>query len=174
MFKFGRPHRVGVMTSQLPVHGRHGRYGQLRADAVPSRRYRVGVVGIARFSVVALDCPDPQSLAAFYSALTGWPVEQPYETEDWVELRSDGPVTIAFQRAPGFRPPVWPSDEHPQQAHLDFDVPDLDEGERQVLAIGARKAEEQPGRTFRVFLDPTGHPFCLVVAQVDAFPLLTG
>jgi catechol 2,3-dioxygenase-like lactoylglutathione lyase family enzyme len=117
--------------------------------------------GIARFSVVALDCPDPDALARFYGELTGWPRDEGSGGQ-WVELRSGGPVTIAFQRAPGHQPPEWPSDEHPQQLHLDFTVPDLDEGERRVLAIGARKAEEQPGKTFRVFLDPAGHPFCLV------------
>jgi hypothetical protein len=30
-----------------------------------------------------------------------------------------------------------------------------------VLALGATKAQHQPGTTFRVFLDPAGHPFCL-------------
>jgi hypothetical protein len=34
-----------------------------------------------------------------------------------------------------------------------------------VLTIGARKAEVQPGETFRVFLDPVGHPFCLVLIR---------
>jgi hypothetical protein len=32
-----------------------------------------------------------------------------------------------------------------------------------VLALGARKADHQPGQTFRVFLDPEGHPFCLCI-----------
>ena len=31
-----------------------------------------------------------------------------------------------------------------------------------LLAIGATKAEHQPSTSFRVFLDPAGHPFCLV------------
>jgi Glyoxalase-like domain len=52
----------------------------------------------------------------------------------------------------------------PQQMHLDVDVDDLDEGEAAVLPLGAVKAEQQPGKTFRVFLDPAGHPFCLVLA----------
>ena len=39
---------------------------------------------------------------------------------------------------------------------------DLDAGEAAVVALGARKHEVQPGETFRVFLDPAGHPFCLV------------
>lgn len=117
--------------------------------------------GIARFSLVALDCLDPQALATFYGAVTGWPVHQ--DGGDWVQLRSDTGATIAFQLAPDHQPPVWPSADHPQQVHLDFDVPDLEVGEEQVLALGARKAEFQPGETFRVFLDPAGHPFCLVL-----------
>jgi Glyoxalase-like domain len=47
--------------------------------------------------------------------------------------------------------------------HLDVMVRDLDDGEREALALGATKAEHQPGTTFRVFLDPAGHPFCLCV-----------
>ncbi|WP_037078409.1 VOC family protein [Pseudonocardia spinosispora] len=123
---------------------------------------------IARFTVAALDCPDPHALAEFYSRLTDWPVRpqaQDGEDDDWVELVADGAVTIAFQRVADYRPPEWPGQQHPQQAHLDFDVPDLDAGEAQVLALGARKAEVQPGTTFRVYLDPVGHPFCLCLAS---------
>jgi predicted enzyme related to lactoylglutathione lyase len=116
---------------------------------------------IARYTLTALDCPDPNALAQFYSAITGWPVE-PDEDEDWVQLRSDAGATLAFQLAPDHVPPVWPSAEQPQQLHLDFDVADLDAAEEQVLALGARKAETQPGQSFRVYLDPAGHPFCLV------------
>jgi predicted enzyme related to lactoylglutathione lyase len=121
--------------------------------------------GIAKFSVVALDCPDHRRLAAFYSAITGWEID--YVDEDWAQLKSDGAVTLAFQEAPGHVPPDWPSDDHPQQAHLDFDVADLDVGEEQVLALGARKADFQPSTGFRVYLDPAGHPFCLVLDAPD-------
>lgn len=119
--------------------------------------------GIARFSLVALDCPDPRALAEFYAAITGWEIED--DIGRWVQLRSDGGATIAFQEAPDYQAPVWPSADRPQQAHLDFDVDDLDAGEEQVLALGARKAEFQPGRNFRVYLDPVGHPFCLVLDE---------
>jgi Glyoxalase-like domain len=115
--------------------------------------------GIATFGVVALDCREPLALAQFYSALTGAPVER--DDHDWVQLAAPGGVALAFQRAPGHVPPQWPGDELPQQIHLDFDVPDLDAAEEQVLAIGARKHEVQPGTAFRVYLDPAGHPFCL-------------
>jgi len=112
---------------------------------------------------VALDCRDPRALARFYSAVTGCDIGD--DDGDWVQLRSDNAVTIAFQLAPDHEPPVWPSGERPQQAHLDFDVDDLDAAEEQVLALGARRADHQPASSYRVFLDPAGHPFCLVLAN---------
>jgi catechol 2,3-dioxygenase-like lactoylglutathione lyase family enzyme len=118
---------------------------------------------IARFSVVAIDCQDPVALAEFYSGVTGWEIAS--ADDEWLQLSSDGGATIAFQLAPGHRAPVWPGAEHPQQMHLDFDVDDLDEGEAAVVALGARRAETQPGGDFRVFLDPAGHPFCLVLSD---------
>jgi predicted enzyme related to lactoylglutathione lyase len=118
------------------------------------------MAGIARLTTTALDCADPRGVAEFYARLTGWEIER--DSGDWVQLRNpDGGPTIACQRAPDHQPPAWPSAEHPQQAHMDFDVDDLDAGEAAALAIGARKATFQPGTTFRVFLDPAGHPFCL-------------
>ena len=122
------------------------------------------MTGIARLSLTALDCPDPRSLADFYSAVTGWSVDDDDTDGDWVLLRSGDGSTLAFQRIPDYQAPAWPGSERPQQMHLDFDVPDLDAGEADVIALGARKADYQPGTTFRVFLDPAGHPFCLVLA----------
>ncbi|MEV1294984.1 VOC family protein [Pseudonocardia sp. NPDC049635] len=120
---------------------------------------------IARFALFALDCPEPLELARFYSRLTGWPIAERPDA-DWVELDSGGTgPTLAFQRiAEGrFVPPRWPGQEHPQRAHADFAVPDLDAGEAAVLAIGARKHDVQPApESFRVYLDPIGHPFCLI------------
>lgn len=120
-------------------------------------------MAIASFSLVAIDCPDPHSLAEFYSAITGWRIGHVHE--DWVQLDSDSGATIAFQRVENYVPPVWPGSEHPQQLHIDFDVTDLDEGEARVLAAGARKTPVQPGTSWRVYLDPAGHPFCLVKAE---------
>lgn len=116
---------------------------------------------IARFQLVALDCPDLDAMAEFYGAITGWPVD--HRDDDWLQLAGDGGPTLAFQLVPDHQPPVWPSTDRPQQMHIDFEVDDLDAGEQQVLAIGARKAETQPSPdSWRVYLDPAGHPFCLV------------
>jgi predicted enzyme related to lactoylglutathione lyase len=116
---------------------------------------------IATFALTAVDCPDPLALARFYSDVTGWAITADSDSS-WAKLASPSGATIAFQGVDDHRPPDWPGSEHPQQLHLDFDVPDLDAGERAVLAIGATKADYQPGgESFRVFLDPAGHPFCL-------------
>lgn len=118
---------------------------------------------IGRFALVAIDTADTEGLARFYSAITGWEIE-PHDDPDWIQLASGEGATIAFQLVEDHVAPVWPGSEHPQQLHIDFDVEDLDKGEEAVLALGARKAEYQPGESFRVYLDPTGHPFCLVRA----------
>jgi catechol 2,3-dioxygenase-like lactoylglutathione lyase family enzyme len=119
---------------------------------------------IAKLDSFALDCADPRAVAEFYSALTGLEIER--DDGEWVQLvRPDGGATLAFQLAPGHQPPAWPSDDRPQQAHIDLEVSDLDDGEETVLALGGRKAEMQPSPdSFRVYLDPAGHPFCLVLA----------
>jgi predicted enzyme related to lactoylglutathione lyase len=54
--------------------------------------------------------------------------------------------------------------EHPQQFHLDFSVGDIAAAEPRVLALGARVHDHQPSQNggFRVYLDPVGHPFCLI------------
>ena len=133
---------------------------------VGARRY-VGPMSLPALSVVALDCPDPVALAEFYSRVTGLAVEPlgdlSADQVSWIELVSEGRPTIGFQKIDGFVAPMWPEGTVPQQLHLDFAVDDLDEGEAHVLAAGATKTEVQPGRTFRVYLDPVGHPFCLVL-----------
>ncbi|MFI5034921.1 MAG: VOC family protein [Acidimicrobiales bacterium] len=120
-------------------------------------------------SVTALDCPDPLALADFYSRLTGLAVEPlgdfPPDQVTWIELLNEGRPTLGFQKIAGYVAPTWPEGAVPQQLHLDFVVRDLDIAEAHVLAVGATKADFQPGTTFRVYLDPVGHPFCMVLAS---------
>lgn len=121
-----------------------------------------------RLQLFALDCPDPLALATFYSHLTGLEIEPlgdvTADTVSWIELLHETGPTLAFQRIDGYVAPTWPEGPLPQQAHLDFVVDDLDAGEAHALRVGATKAAHQPGTTFRVYLDPVGHPFCLVLA----------
>ena len=117
-------------------------------------------MAIARYPGFVIDCPDPVALAAFYGALLDWKIEE--SSPDWSQIRADNGNRISFQPVKdGYTPPAWPEQHVPQQMHLDVVVDDLDAGEKAVLDLGAVKHEFQPGTTFRVFLDPAGHPFCL-------------
>ena len=115
-------------------------------------------MALARFPSLVIDCPDPARLARFYGPMLDWKVET---SPGWAEVRADYGQCICFQQVEGYTPPAWPAQEVPQQMHLDVVVDDLDAAEQAVLELGATRHENQPGSTFRVFLDPAGHPFCL-------------
>jgi predicted enzyme related to lactoylglutathione lyase len=117
-------------------------------------------MAIARFPGFVIDCPDAAALAGFYAALLGWSVKA---DDDWADIRSDDGQCISFQQVDGYAAPDWPGQARPQQMHLDVIVDDLDAAEPAVLELGATKADHQPGTSFRVFLDPAGHPFCLCI-----------
>jgi predicted enzyme related to lactoylglutathione lyase len=119
---------------------------------------------IATLDLVVLDCPDPRALARFYAAVLGWEIVD--EADDWATVRGGVGAGIGFQRAEDYRPPNWLDGDIPQQSHFDFDVLDLDAAQEAVLALGATDTGMPEGKRggFRVFLDPAGHPFCLVRA----------
>jgi catechol 2,3-dioxygenase-like lactoylglutathione lyase family enzyme len=111
---------------------------------------------IGRLHHVVLDCPDPAALAAFYSELLGLPVT--YTSDDWVVVAvNETSSGLAFQLAPGYRPPSWPDPAVPQQVHLDVMVEDVSAAGQAVLAVGAVKLDGED-----VYADPAGHPFCLI------------
>ncbi|MEV4148579.1 VOC family protein [Amycolatopsis sp. NPDC049691] len=116
---------------------------------------------VPTLGVVALDCPDPLALAEFYRAVLEWDAPEVAEDGHWVTLANPaGGAGIAFQRVPDYRPPSWPSAENPQQLHLDLNVTDLEAAHERVLGLGAKLLDDAP-KTFRVYADPVGHPFCL-------------
>ncbi len=116
----------------------------------------------AKLHNVVLEAPDPRRLAEFYSQLTGWRLEQ--QDADWVTVSGDGYVRLAFQEAPGYKPPTWPDPASSMQIHLDFAVDDLAEAGRRAIELGATKLAHQPGGAdWEVYADPTGHVFCLCV-----------
>ena len=118
----------------------------------------MAAMAIARFPGIVIDCPDPEALANFYGAMLGWKVDV---SSGWADVRADYGQCISFQQVDGYTPPVWPNQAVPQQMHLDVIVDDLDAGEAAVLDLGATKHPHQPSTSYRVFLDPAGHPFCL-------------
>jgi predicted enzyme related to lactoylglutathione lyase len=132
---------------------------EILAAALSDPVCSVGAMAIARYPGFVLDCPDAGALAQFYGALLEWEVKA---DDDWAEIRAPGQC-ISFQQVANYNPPVWPGQDVPQQMHLDVIVDDLDAAEQAVIDLGASKHEHQPGTSFRVFLDPAGHPFCLCV-----------
>ncbi|AZP18315.1 VOC family protein [Streptomyces aquilus] len=117
-------------------------------------------MALAKLGVVVLDCPDPRALAGFYAEVLGGTVEGDGE---WVDVKVPGGPSLAFQAAPGFVAPQWPrADHNSQQFHLDLTVEDMDAAEKEVLALGATALDAADRtRTWRVYADPAGHPFCL-------------
>lgn len=131
-------------------------------------------MAIAHLAYTALDCDNPIELADFYSKITGWPVEPlgdfPPADVTWLELLDEkGFTKMGFQKIDNYQKPTWPTGGLPQQAHIDFHAKDIDIAEKQLLEIGAVKAEFQPKpHRFRIFLDLAGHPFCIVQSDHDS------
>jgi predicted enzyme related to lactoylglutathione lyase len=112
---------------------------------------------VPRFGSVVLDCPDPYVLADFYARLLDWPPAV-RDDDGWATIEGPGGM-IEFQRVADYEPPTWPEPGVPQMLHLDLRVDDLEAAHQRALTIGAKLLDEQ--RSFRVYADPAGHPFCL-------------
>jgi catechol 2,3-dioxygenase-like lactoylglutathione lyase family enzyme len=141
---------------------------------------------IGRAHHVVIDGPDPAGLAAFYSELLGLPVT--YVSADFVVIaENDTTSGFAFQLAPDHVAPRWPGSSEapgppvgarrtaaiqrvPQQFHLDVMVDDFEVADEAVRALGARPVAEGD----HVYLDPAGHPFCLIPRPGWAPPIHPG
>jgi catechol 2,3-dioxygenase-like lactoylglutathione lyase family enzyme len=118
-----------------------------------------------RLHHVILDCPNPNALARFYSALLNQPIT--YSSDDFVVVAGNDETSgLAFQRALDHRAPTWPDIAVPQQMHLDIMVESVADATPAVLALGAKRLDGQD-----VFADPAGHPFCLVKRPGWADPI---
>jgi catechol 2,3-dioxygenase-like lactoylglutathione lyase family enzyme len=116
---------------------------------------------IGKWQALVIDCPDTDVLATFYEELLGM-IRVQQDDDGWISI-GDAPdrPAIAFQQVRDYEPPQWPGQDHPQQMHVDVRVRDLDIAEGLVLQLGATSMDSG-SETFRVYLDPAGHPFCLV------------
>lgn|SRR5437764_13567222 len=116
----------------------------------------------ASLAMVTLDCADPGPVSAFYAALLG--LEVAYQDDNAVMLRGGAGPALGFGRVEDYQPPAWPNPNGSKQFHLDLAVADIAAAEDRCLELGATRADPQPGDTWRVLLDPAGHPFCLTAA----------
>lgn len=110
--------------------------------------------------MVVFDAPDPASAAGFWERLMGWPVVDEYSSDDWVTIRDDRGLMIAFQQAPDLQRPTWPDPRIPQQAHLDLYVQDVASTTARAIELGAT-ALDRSNPSCQILADPAGHPFCI-------------
>ncbi|GLY32313.1 VOC family protein [Kineosporia sp. NBRC 101731] len=112
---------------------------------------------IGSLRAVAIDAPDIEVLASFYEDLAGW--RRLSTDDDWITMESGDGWRLGLQLAPDHVPPQWPGAQQPQQAHLDFRVPDIDAAAEQAQRLGATVL--QRNEHWHTLADPAGHPFDL-------------
>ncbi len=125
---------------------------------------------------IVLDCPQPWDLARFWAGLLGgtpvewypgWVTLEPPPHGQRLSFQGTGPAGPAGPAASppggGHREPV---------VHFDVLVDDLAGAHQRVIAAGAvflaervspRLGPDGEQVPWRVYADPAGHPFCLVV-----------
>lgn len=119
-------------------------------------------VPVAKLAMVTLDCSDPKASAEFWSAMLGWEV---VHSEAEYAMLSGPSNALGFGLVEDYVPPPWPNPNGSKQFHFDLAVDDLDGAADSAVGLGATLVDPQPGETWRVLLDPAGHPFCLTKAE---------
>ena len=126
----------------------------------------------------AVDTTDARALAEFNRQLLGLqyrpgdepPADEDADEADWLVLvDSNGARKLAFQQVERLERTTWPTHDVPMQMHLDFTVPSLEELQRQrerAESLGAQLLLDRTGsdEPLYVLADPSGHPFCILVA----------
>src|SRR5688572_27631402 len=122
-----------------------------------------------RIRTVVLDTTDARSLAEFYRQLFGLsyrPGDEPPPAgepdprgRDWLVLRNDDGIPLAFQQTEELARSTWPDSTVPQQLHLDTTVPDVEalaQARERALALGATELydrSDDPDEPLYVFAD---------------------
>ena len=119
-------------------------------------------MAVATLKMLTLDSSDARRDARFWAAVLGWEVA--HEEDAYAMLTGPGGMALGLGTVEGHVPPGWPNANGSKQFHLDLAVDDLEAGVEACVALGATLPDEQPGETWRVLLDPSGHPFCVTRA----------
>lgn len=115
----------------------------------------------SRLSTFLLDCQvdDLSASAEFWSKALGKPIATVDQDGDgrYAELRteSDEPILLLQKVA------------HPSRIHLDIESDDIDAEVERLEKLGAKRIEKI--RTWWVMEAPSGHRFCVIRPQRDAF-----
>lgn len=115
-------------------------------------------------AMTSIDCAEVGPVARFWAEFLSLDVLATDEFENYAMLKgADGPA-LGFGRVEGYVAPGWPNEHGSKQFHLDVAVDDIPAAEARAVELGASVVDPQPGETWRVLLDPAGHPFCLTDA----------
>ncbi len=112
--------------------------------------------------MITLDCPDPRVSGAFWAELLGWDVAA--LEDEYAMLTGPGGVALGMGKVADHQAPGWPNDKGSKQFHFDLACDDIGAVAERVTELGGTIPDEQPGETWKVALDPAGHPFCLTDA----------
>jgi hypothetical protein len=124
----------------------------------------------SKFTELAIDCADPQSLARFWCAVLDYEVQD--QDDETVSIAT--PLEPEGKDRPGPVPPILTFARVPEgktvknRLHLDLNPTDRDQDEevRRLLELGARPADVGQGDTDWVVLaDPEGNEFCVLASR---------
>ncbi|MEU1206899.1 VOC family protein [Nocardia tengchongensis] len=118
-------------------------------------------MAVATLKMLTLDSADARRDAEFWAAALGWEIAH---VQDEYAMLTGPDHALGFGTVAGYQPPTWPNENGTKQFHLDLAVEDLEMASKQLVELGATVPEFQPGESWRVLLDPSGHPFCLTLA----------
>ncbi|RDS82862.1 VOC family protein [Dyella monticola] len=116
----------------------------------------------SRLSTLVLDCQcdDLREATAFWSAALGKPIADVDVEGDgsYAELEtSDDEPLVLLQKV-----------DHPSRVHLDIETDDQDAEATRLEKLGAKRIAFVKGRWW-VMEAPSGHRFCIVKKQREAF-----
>jgi predicted enzyme related to lactoylglutathione lyase len=112
---------------------------------------------------VAFDAPDHLALVRFYAELLGGRVVG--EHDEWAVMTTPDGWRVGCQPVAGFQPSTWPTQQRPQQLHLDLQTRDVGAAAERAQALGAVSTGSGDGEQLLVLTDPAGHPFCLCASD---------
>lgn len=113
--------------------------------------------------MLTIDCADAARAAEFWSGFMGWEVVM---SGDGYAMLTDGAgLRVGFGTLEDYVAPAWPNSHGSKQFHLDLACDDIAATEARAVELGASVADPQGGETWRVLIDPSGHPFCLTDAK---------
>jgi hypothetical protein len=124
----------------------------------------------SKFTELAIDCADPQSLARFWCSVLDYEVRE--EDDEIVSIGS--PAMPEGKSRPGPVPPTLTFARVPEgktvknRLHIDVNPTDREQDDevRRLLDLGARYADVGQGdQSWVVLADPEGNEFCVLAGR---------